>query len=334
MTSTSDNVTVAARSYPARLCQELGHGWNCFWYTPSPANTLGLLRVAAGSLLTYWLVTFCFDLQYWFGPQGLLPVDIVRRLNPGMIRWSFLEFASTSMELWLLHGLCLAVAVLFTLGFWTRPMSVLALLVGLSYSFRAPVLTGQFEPVLTMLLAYLVIGRCGDCYSLDRWRRGRAQGSIGESAGPAGGPPPSWTNTVSRRLIQLHTAGFCLMMALTQLGGAPWWDGSALWWLIADDQARLVDWTFLRGYPDVLEAGTHAIVFVELCGGLLIWHPLARPILLPLLWIVWLGLMVLTGNVLFFLALIVASWSFIQPEWAASFWGRNASTTKSGASLA
>ena len=97
------------------------------------------------------------------------------------------------------HVVGLAVLVLFTLGFWSRLTSILALVVILSDVHRGPMLTSQFEPVLTMVMCYLCLGPSGASWSLDRrWPVG------GRRRRWPGRPPrartPSWAATVSIRL--------------------------------------------------------------------------------------------------------------------------------------
>src|SRR5688500_10463044 len=112
---------------------------------------------------------------------------------------------------------------------------------------------------------------------------------------------------MSLRLIQLHLAAFVAMMALAKLNGDAWWDGEAIWHLLARPRSRPLDLSALHGHELLVNFWTHAVVYFELAFPILIWNRLARPILLALGTIVWFTLALATGQWLLGLALVVAS---------------------------
>ena len=179
---------------------------------------------------------------------------------------------------------------------------VMALLPMLSYIHRAPMLTGPFEAVLTMLLAYLALTASGDFLSVDAWIRRRRS----ENASPS----PRVSSTIGLRLIQLHTSGFYVLTGLSMLAGQAWWNGEAVWTLIASSDSRLIDLTSLAPHIYLINAWTHLSVAFLLLFGLLIWKPLARPLLLAGAALVWLSLAVVSGQVAFAGAMLIASLSF------------------------
>jgi hypothetical protein len=303
------------RAYLSELIAAFGNGWNRFWFTPSDPLILCLIRVLTGSMLFVWLATISLDLVPWFGIDGLINLEIVRQMNPTNSRFSLLDYASTPGDLWAMHVVALATAACLTVGLATRATSVLSLIVALSYVHRAPAIMGRFEPVMTMVLAYLCLAPCGACVSLDRrirqWRLSRTQAW---QRLPESGPRLSWSTTVATRLIQLNLAGFYLLIALTQLQGAPWWDGSAVWWLLADDSSRLVDWTGLAAYPDVVQFCTHVLWLTEFTFVFLVWHRLARPIVLCTANLMWLLLMPVIGQLGYCLMMMIASLAFVSPD--------------------
>ncbi len=195
-----------------------------------------------------------------------------------------------------MHFVGLAVLVLFTLGLWSRLTSVLALIVILSDVHRGAMLTSQFEPVLTMVMCYLCLGPSGASWSLDRLlARRKATTQLARSA--IENLQPSWSATVSIRLIQVHLAMLLATMGMAKLFGATWWQGMAVWWLVARPESRLVDLTWLGEYA--VNFWTHAILGVELAFPILVWVPLLRPLMLALAALVWVSLALITGQVPF-----------------------------------
>jgi len=198
--------------------------------------------------------------------------------------------------LWIFHAVSIVVAGMFTLGVFSRVTNVLTLLVMLSWVHRAPLLTAQFEPVLTMLLLYLCLAPTGACFSLSN-RSGQAA--------------RSWLATVSLRLTQVHVCMFYFLLALTKLGGQVWWSGGAAYLLMAQSESRLVDLSGLRSSVYVINLITHAIVAFELAYAILIWNRLLRPLVIAGSLLLWLTVAMMTGLAAFAGLMVLLNLAFI-----------------------
>lgn len=296
----------AIAAYFAELSGAFGDGWNRFWFAPRDARLLCLLRILTGLLATYYVASHTADLIRWFGPHGLLPVDTVRQLTSGPagefnFRPSYLNHITAPGAFWTVHLAALAVTIAFAAGLFARVTNVLTLAVVLAYVHRGPMISGQFEPVLTMLLAYLLLAPSGQCLSVDAWWRG---GVPAEGLSSVGG-------NIALRLIQVHTCGFYALMGLTMLSGQVWWSGEAVWWLIARPDSRPLDLTGLAGSLYAINFWTHATVAMALVFPLLVWNRLARPLLLCAAAVFWSLLALLTGLLPFAAAMAVATLSFL-----------------------
>jgi hypothetical protein len=86
-----------------------------------------------------------------------------------------------------------------------------------------------------------------------------------------------------------------------------------MWWLMSRPESRLVDFTWLHRTPLLIDAWTHLIVLVELAFPILIWAPLARPLMLALAVLVWVSIALVSGEVTFALMMVVASLAFVSP---------------------
>ena len=100
-------------------------------------------------------------------------------------------------------------------------------------------------------------------------------------------------------------------MAVAKLKGTVWWDGTAVWGLIAKPESRLIDLTWMAGSIYLINLWTLAIVAFEFAFSLLVWHRLARPLMLALALPIWLGTAVLTGWVSFALMMLIANLAFV-----------------------
>jgi hypothetical protein len=159
-----------------------------------------------------------------------------------------------------------------------------------------------------MLLAYLCLAPCGRRFSLDHWLAIRRGSAIAPAAGEL-----STAATIATRLIQVHLALWVAMMGFSKLTGDTWWSGLGIWWLIARPESRLVDFSWLHTNPRLIDLWTHAVVFFELSFPILIWIPLARPLMLAAGLVVWTSLALVTGDITFAVALAIASMAFVSP---------------------
>ena len=304
----------AVANYWTTLSTRFGTGWNRFWFKPQDAVVLCAMRIVTGTAAFAWLLSLSPQLTDWFGPQGWLPIETVKNIYtygavdvPWYVK-SPLNLVQTQASLWTFHMGSLVILFLFTLGWKTRLTNLLSLVVMLAYVHRAPLIFGQFETVLVMICTYLCLGPSGIYLSLDGKRGNSATQEALEACAA------SWSANVSVRLIQVHLSAIYILMGLSKLGGETWWAGDAIWWLTAQQQSPLVYLEFLRENPLLLNAWTHADVWLDLLFGLLIWIPLARPLLMGLVTLKWLVLSLVSGLLGFCLFMIAANLVFVTPS--------------------
>jgi hypothetical protein len=305
--------------YFRTLNATIGNGWNRFWFTPTSATTLGALRIAAGLLALYAVATYAFDLERWFGAGGMFPMSLIgnfyRVSFPYLGQRSLLDVVPPSL-LWPAYWLSLAVLVLYTLGIGGRAMAIAAAAVTISFFARAPLVTGQFEVILSMLLIYLCIGRCADALSLrSLWRKREIAPSNPQSAIPN---PQSASNTISLRLIQVHIVLVHLMIGWAQLGVPDnvWWSGEGVWLAAARPGMSYLDTSALINSPRLVAAWSHAMTLYLLTMPALIWIRLARPLVLAAGAVIWLAFALASGWLPFCVAMLTGLAAFIEPRGA------------------
>lgn len=302
-------------TYFNQFTEAISSGWNHFWFQRDNPKTVSILRIVAGVVALLYALTFTSELAIWFADGGVLPVDRTYRLTGAsdpqarVFYWSIFYLAHTSTQLYLIHAAGLISILLFAVGFQTRITSVIATLFVLSYAERAPMLMGVLEPLLCPVMIYLCLAPCGAYFSVDARLRSRK--------GDTQDVPASFTAHLATRLIQVHVVAFYWMMAFAKLGNPVWWNGEAMWWLIAQPDNRLIDLTFLGGSEGsrlIVFAWTHLVVFFELAFGLLIWFRIWRPLLVALAVFHWVGLGLVTGHWEFAILMIGLSLAFAPWE--------------------
>jgi len=305
--------TVRLRDIPIRF----GSAWTAFWFTPSDPVVLSLLRVLVGAVALWWYLSFLPDLQDWFAPQGIFSLKMSQSLreNAGGTGFSLFDFVGSSSQLWLVYVLGIVALLMMLCGILTRFSTIAALVFVLSFIHRAPMLTRYVDGVLPMLMFYLCLGPSGACFSVDACTGQRRRPDVASIATPS---IFSSAATVAIRVMQVHLVLVYAAMAIAQLQGDKWWQGTAVWWLMARPESRLVDLTGLSNmgiaFEYLINLCTYTIVVYELCFAVLIWNPLARPILLLLGVFVWSGLALIGGSVSFCVLMLAATLAFLRPE--------------------
>ncbi|MBL9082351.1 MAG: hypothetical protein JNK76_11125 [Planctomycetales bacterium] len=304
-------------NYLSTTAARFGDGWNRFWYLPSHPLPAAVLRIGTGLIAFWMLLTLGFDLLRYFGPFGIVRVSMLEAIYPTdvSLRFSYLDFVQDSGTLQAVHYAGLAIVLAFTLGLWAPVTSILSLVVFLSYFHRGRMLTGVDEPVVAMLLFYLCFAPTGACLSLDAWLKRRRANSASATCSSLCDAAPTYTATIGLRLIQVHLALIYFMMFCATLQyNAVWWNGTAVWWLIARPESALVDLRWLYQYPYLINFWTTSLIFFYLAFALLIWNRHARPLLVAISAIVWTGTAILTGLIPFCAAMFVAGLAFISAE--------------------
>jgi len=287
-------------------------GWNRFWFSHTQPHTLALIRILTGTMLFYTHAVWSLDLMAFLGPDGWLPNELAREIHGTRVVWSYLWYFESPLVLGTLHLVALTIFIMLTVGFYTRITSVLAWLITLAYCHR---LTGAFfglDQVNAMLAMYVMLGPSGAVYSVDRWlsQRRAGQGGVPDRTEVAS----SISANVAIRLIQLHMCVIYMFGGISKMRGESWWDGSAVWFAIANHEYQSLDITWLVRAPWLIALLSHVTVLWETFFCALVWPKRTRPIVLLMAVGVHGGIGLFLGMWTFGLVMLIANLAFISPE--------------------
>jgi hypothetical protein len=292
----------------------LTEAWDRFWFTPSQPHTLALVRILAGAMLFYSHGALTFDLLAFLGRHAWIDRQTALLLNQGPDGaswiWSHLYYIDSPAALWTAHAAALVVLAMFTAGLFTRVTGVLSFLITLSYCHRLTGALFGLDQINLFLAMYLMLAPCGTVWSLDRW--------LGARRGIAAPPPACTAITVATRLLQLHLCAIYLFGGIDKAKGELWWDGSAVWYALANLEYQSLNLTWLVRQPWLIALLTHLTLFWETFYPVLIWPRLTRPLFLAMAFAVHGGIALALGMKTFGLAMIIANLAFVSPELVAS----------------
>ena len=289
--------------------------WDRFWFTPSQAHALSLMRIALGLLLVYTHVVWTFELDLFFANSGFFSLEYRQAFADGSpFMWSHFDWSESAGWRWGSHLLAILILIAYTVGWQTRITAILSFLIVVSYAHRAGGALFGLDQINGFLALYLGIGPCGQHYSLDAKLRTKRQ-----QPEP---PLASTTATISMRLIQCHLCIVYLFAGLGKLQGSTWWDGTAIWGALASYEYQTLDMTWLVYLPWLVNIITLVSVFWELSYAFMIWRPLTRPLYLLLAVFVHLGIGLAMGMMTFGFVMLIANCAFVDPKLVQSLTNR------------
>ncbi|HET6325077.1 MAG TPA: hypothetical protein VFG04_10280 [Planctomycetaceae bacterium] len=287
--------------------------WRQFWFTPADPTPLAVMRILFGGMLLYTQFVWGLNLEGFVGADGWQGSTLVRTLQSDQFAWSFWWWIPHGLH-FTAHLLCLVILTLFMLGAYTPVTSVLAYLITISYSSRAPMANYGLDQINGLAALYLAIGPSGSRLSIDRWRlryrAARKQFSLGRE--PVVMPvEPSARANLALRLVQVHLCVIYVFACLSKLQGESWWSGTAIWQAVSNLEYQSRDVTWLAWYPWLVNLLTHVTIAWEMTFWALVWRPMLRPFVLAVGTAIHLGIGAFMGMWTFGLAVIFAYVAFI-----------------------
>jgi hypothetical protein len=284
------------------VAKDRGHrmiaGWQSFWFTPEPAYTLGIVRMAFGVLMIGWTLLLASDLNVAFGTTGVVPQPPSRTYTWGL----FHVYTSDSAILvgWLV---LLLASVALAVGWHSRLAAVLAFLLILSFERRNPVIFNSGDTVIRIVALYLSLSPCGAALSLDQRRRTGSFFNAREIR-----PWPL-------RLIQIQLTLIYTATVIAKLAGETWQNGTAVSFSLRQRDLLIVpppDWFALNLLiSNTLTWGT---LIIELGIAILVWKRAWRPWVLASGVALHLGISLFLEVGFFSFAMFILYLAFIPPE--------------------
>ncbi len=234
--------------------------WNRFWFSPISARPLAMYRIIFGFLVLAHLASISVELDYWYTDVGLLQGDQAR-LVAGPLRLSPLHWVQDPVSVRCVVGLVAAAAVAFVLGWQTRIMSVLLYLGVLSLYHRNLSSTCGPDQLMTITAFYMMLTPCGAALSLDARRVSRRRGTLAE---PLIVP---W----AQRLLQIQLCLIYLATAAFKCHGSTWLGGTAIHFVLFNQEFRQSNLEWLANYPVVISALTQSALVLEFALAFLLW---------------------------------------------------------------
>jgi hypothetical protein len=287
--------------------------WNQFWFEPSAATTLAMIRIATGAMLAYIHIVWCLRLDDFLGPNAFTTGAFAQSLHLGDYAWSYLWFTDSIPLLWAHQLVAIALSILMSIGLFTRFVIPIVWFMTLMVCHRMTGFLFGLDQIVMMVTMYLMVGRSGDELSFDRYLHLQSLRGLREAKVCVPISDGSAYNTIAARLMQIHLCVIYLFGGLGKMRGETWWDGSAIWLSAVSYEYQSLDLTWIGNFPVLMALAAHVTLFWETFYVCLVWPKMTRPWVLLTAVAVHAGIGIFLGMITFGWMMIVANAVFIEP---------------------
>ena len=287
--------------------------WDEFFFAKQSPVPICLFRIIYGALVIATLLLLRPDWLTWYGVHGWVSLPTTLKLEPGNRLNLFAIIPQSDSWINALFWFALGSAVLLTIGLFTRINSILVFVFLTSIQQRNLYITHGGDTFLRLAGFFLIFAPAGAAFSVDRLiriRRGKEPAVI-EARRP-------W----AQRMIQIQLSLLYFVTFLMKIKGAPWLQGSALFYVYHLDELKrfpLPNWFFK---PIMLKLGSWSALALEFSLGVLIWVKDFRYVLLTLGLLFHLWLEYSLNIPLFQWDILSAYVLFIDPDDMVRLWRR------------
>jgi Vitamin K-dependent gamma-carboxylase len=236
--------------------------WNDFFFAPQSPLSICLFRIFYGCAVISTLLLLRPDWLHWYGAHAWVSLPTMRKMEPGVRLNLFAVIPQNDAWISALFWMFLLSAVLLTIGLWTRLNAVLVFACLASIQQRNLYILQGGDTFLRVAGFFLIFAPAGAALSLDRLMRVR-KGKEGAEIQPRS----PW----AQRMIQFQLAMVYLMSFWWKSMGAPWVNGTALYYVLHLNEVRrfpIPDW---MQQPFILKLGSWLTLALEFSLGALIW---------------------------------------------------------------
>lgn len=285
-----------------RVLEKVWKSWDEFFFAPLSLWPAALFRIVFALNLIAMNLTRFMDWKFYFTDRGLIPAALAKEALPEFFRPAFFWFPVSDTAVWWCCVAILAALIFLLLGVASRAMSLIALIIHLALMQRNPAIVYGADIVTSFFLFALVFIDSGRHLSLF-YVRTRLSATA------------DLFSTVGVRLLQIQLCLIYGYTGLEKLKGPTWWDGTAVWSVLGNQQIMLFDFSFMKQMPLAIALMTLGTVFWEVYFPALVWiRPLRK-------WVLVIGVLLhamialTVGLVFFSLAMTSVYLIFLDGDW-------------------
>lgn len=293
-----------------------------FFFGFSSPVAVGTFRIMFGATLLLNASLRMMHTDFYFTDLGGVPASAAGTLLPEFFQGAVKWFPKTVEGAWAMQGVLVLSLVILILGpvgrIGSRVLAMIALFCHLG------ILQRNYSIVYgaDIVTSFWLFGLC----FLDSTERLSLK-SLWASKKPGWrlSFEPDWSRILTSTGVRILQIQLCLIYGYTgfeKLKGNDWWDQTAIWKVLGNEQLMLADLSFLRNVPLVIGLMTWGTVLFEIYSPVLFWPRATRKWTLMAGWALHIGICLTMGLYIFSLTMMSAYLLFADSRWLEGYFGK------------
>ncbi len=286
--------------------------WDRFWFAPQDLLGLASMRIVLMSVMVYMYGLRQFSLDY-YTDQSWIPRSKALLIFPDVIRPAFAWFFWPDSMNMPVHLVFVLLLVLLLFGIGGRFLMTLAWILNMGFLQRNFAINFGADILCSVMMFYLCFAQSCERLSVLNLLKNK---KVFRSS-----------DILSSVMIRMMQIQLCVIYAYTgfeKLKGGTWWDGTALWNVVANPQMMAFDMSFLRNFPTFISIMTFTTLIFEIYFTPAVMSKRMRPWLFLIGFGLHMGIALLMGLMPFSASMLAVYFLFMNPlemkHWAVSKW--------------
>lgn len=289
-----------------------------FFFEFSAPTALAMFRWMFGLTFLLNVVLRMLHTEFYFTDLGGIPTEGALDILPSYFQPPVEFYPLTLAAAWSFQIVMVGALILGTIGAFGRVGSRLVWIVVLFCHLALMQRNYSIVYGADMVASFWLFGLCfmnsGERWSLHAWLASRRRGN----SKPAVATDPAWSRcltSVGLRITQIQLSVIYMYTGFEKLKGGDWWDQTAVWKVLGNEQLMMADLSFLRNVPLVIGLATWGTVLFEVYAPILFWQRATRKWTLIAGWLLHIGIGLTMGLYIFSLTMMSAYWLFVDSKW-------------------
>lgn len=290
-----------------KICSSWCQLWNNFWFKPLDLLPLAYMRIVLCGTLLYMAVTRFYAL-WFYTDASWIPRSRALEIMPEFARPLFLwTFWPDSMNFY--ANLVLVISLLLLMfGIGGRYLMWIAWVLNAGFLQRNYAVNFGADIIGALFLFYMSFTQSCERLSVLNLFKLNIKHKM--------------SDTISSMMIRMMQVQISVIYAYTgfeKLKGGSWWDGTALWTVLANPQMTTFDFSFMRNFPWVIPVAGYVTILFEIYFPAMVAWKKTRYFCLLLGIMFHFGIGITMGLMPFTTVMLSTYFLFVEPKYLESF---------------
>lgn len=242
--------------------------WCDFWFGQVDLLPISVFRFLFSFVLLIMYSIRFFEFPTFFGEEGLMSQDSLNSYLIDFLKPLFPLYTSSDSFNFALYALFLLLIFILLIGLANRWVTMIIFVLHLVFIQRNPAIIYGADLVSTFWLFYLCFVNHNQFFTIKKFLPFLKQKQVLQS---------DMFTSMGFRLIQIQ---LCIMYGYTgmeKLKGGTWWEGSAVWYVMGNDNLVPFDLSFFQHMPWAIAFMTYSTLIFEIYFPIAIWLKPLKP---------------------------------------------------------